>query len=337
MANDKRHLMAKVLITGGLGFIGFHTSMRFLSEGWKVVIYDAQKHFVPLNLSAWPKYLNYRLALLKDKEAVIVRGDCNDKLLFQKVVLEEKPDVIIHLAALPIAGICNDDPSEAKHNIFEASLSILEVLSANRVPLQKFVYISSSMVYGNFLRDANNAILPATEDQDCKPIDIYGAMKLSCEHMVEAFAYRFKIPYCIIRPSAVYGPTDSNARVTELFLRNAMTNSPIQIENEGTHQLDFTYVSDLAEGIYLASVKVESLGQILNISCGTGRTIGELANIVAGLVPSLKIEKSEVKPYRPNRGGMDISKAKRLLGYSPEYNLERGMKEYFTFIQNETL
>ena len=125
--------------------------------------------------------------------------------LMKETLEKYKPDVIIHLAALPIANISNDYSTEAKVNIFDSVVTMLDILKYANFSFDRFIYTSSSMVYGNFLRDEKDSIIPAFENQKCNPIDIYGAMKLSGEHVVKVYNHRFKIPYVIIRPSAVNG------------------------------------------------------------------------------------------------------------------------------------
>ncbi|MFC1555289.1 NAD-dependent epimerase/dehydratase family protein, partial [candidate division KSB1 bacterium] len=280
----------------------------------------------------WAFYQSYRNKSLKSDRLVRLRGDCTDTGLLKRCLEEYKPDYIIHLAALTIASVSNDFPTEAKVNIFDSTVSILDVLKDVSFKFQRLIYTSSSMIYGNFLRDSNGDIIPATEDQPCNPIDLYGAMKLGGEHVVRAYFHRFKIPYTIIRPSAVYGPTDCNRRVTEIFLTNAIKGKDLVLDNGGKHQLDFTYVEDLVMGYILAVETEKAAGEAFNITRGEGRSILELAEVVAKYGKDVKIVNSDVVPYRPNRGTLDISKARKILGYSPRFSLEEGMEKYYNFI-----
>jgi len=327
--------LKNIFITGGEGFIGYHVTKELLKDpDIKVVTYDAQKHYIPFDKSDWALYQNYRIQSIKNDRIIRLRGDCNDRGWLKESLEEYKPECIIHLASLPIASVSNDYPAEAKYNIFDSIMTLLDVLRGVSFSFDRILYISSSMVYGNFLRDDKGAIIPANEDQQCKPVGIYGAMKYSGEHIVHVYNKRFGIPFVIIRPSAVYGPTDCNKRVTEIFLKNAMIGKPLFLDNGGQHKLDFTYVEDVAKGIVLASFSPNALGETFNLTRGEGRKIAELADIVAQLVPNTKIEKSDIVPYRPNRGTLDISKVKSLLGYSSQFSLEQGMKKYYEFNKN---
>lgn len=328
--------MRTYFITGGEGFIGYHICRLLLDrdEDVEIVTYDAQKHYIPLENSHWSHYIDHRLESLDDGDVVRIRGDTTDRGLLKSKLKKYEPDVIIHLAALPIANISNKYPKEAQTNILDGTITILNVLREVEFNFDRFVY-TSSMVYGEFPTSENGKILPASEDDDCTPIGIYGSMKLSGEHITEAYGHRFDIPWTIIRPSAVYGPTDCNRRVTEIFLTNALEAKRLRLDNGGHHLLDFSYVKDTARGFLLAADKEEGLNKTFNITRGEGRSIRELAEIVADHVPGTEMYSEERDVYRPNRGALDISKAKELLDYEPKYSLEDGMAEYFEFVRAE--
>ena len=325
--------MKTYFLTGGEGFIGYHIVRELLKDkDNRIVLYDAQKHYIPFARSNWAHYQQYRSNQIQTDQVTSIRGDCTDRGWLKECLETHKPDVIIHLAALPIAGISNNYPAEAKINILDSTVTLLDVLRSVNFEYERVVYTSSSMVYGHFQRDDAGHILPAREDQPCNPIGIYGAMKISGEHVVRAYNHRFKIPYTIIRPSAAYGPTDCNQRVTEIFLMNALKGKELILDSGGKHQLDFTYVEDLAKGFVLASNSLEALGETFNLTRGEGRPIKELAEVVKRLVPEAKIVEKNIQPYQPNRGALDISKAKEILGYNPSTPLEEGMKKYHQFV-----
>lgn len=322
-------------ITGGEGFIGYHICKELLNDNEDnlVITYDAQKHYIPLDKSKWPLYQIYRVKSLQNERLIRVRGDVTDRGLLKEQIEKYQPDVIIHLAALPIANVCNKYPEEARRNILEATLTLLDTLREATFEFDRIIYTSSSMVYGDFKRDENGNIIPAKEEQECNPLGVYGAMKLSGEYLVKAYHKRFGFPYVIIRPSAVYGPTDCNRRVTEIFVENALHGKPLYLDNGGYHQLDFTYVEDLAKGFILAAKSKNALNQTFNMTRGEGRSIRELAEIIAELIPGTEIREREIEVYRPNRGALDISKAKKLLGYNPRYSLEEGIEKYIEFVK----
>lgn len=320
-------------ITGGDGFIGFHICQELSNrEDTEIVIYDAQKHYIPLDESNWPTYQLYRMNTLDDG-VVRYRGDTTDRGLLKEKLEAHEPDYIIHLAALPIANVSNKYPEEARQNILDGTLTLMDVLREVDFDYERVVYTSSSMVYGDFPQTEDGEIIPAAEDEDCSPVGLYGGMKLSGEHITRSYSHRFDFPHTIIRPSAVYGPTDCNRRVTEIFLTNALKGDRLRLDNGGHHKLDFTYVKDLARGFLLATEHEEAVGETFNMTGGEGRSIRELAEVVCDLVPNTETYEYETEVFRPNRGALDISKARDLLGYDPGYSLEDGMAEYLEFVQ----
>lgn len=329
--------MKTYFITGGEGFIGYHIC-KLLSERdeeVKIVTYDAQKHYVPLRKSHWPRYIDYRQNSLDGKNVERIRGDTTDRGLLKSTLEEQEPDVIIHLAALPIANISNKYPEEARRNILDGTITLLDVLREVNFEYDRMVYTSSSMVYGDFPTDDNGDIIPAREEDDGEPVGIYGSMKLSGENVTRAYGHRFDIPFTIIRPSAVYGPTDSNRRVTEIFLRNALEGKRLRLDNGGHHKLDFTYVKDTARGFLSAADNEAAEGETFNITRGEGRSIRELAETIADHIDGTEMYTEEKTVYRPNRGALDISKARDVLGYEPQYSLEKGIREYLDFVRTE--
>lgn len=333
--------MKTYLLTGGMGFIGYHLARRLLAENKRVVIIDSMKNYIPPEESLWRFYSAYRgNDLLKTGRDLkiplhIFQVDCNDSKKVTSLLDEFKPEVICHLAALSVAGICSDRPSEARVNILDSALSMLEALKGITFPLERFIYFSSSMVYGHFLRDQKGEIIPAEEDQKCDPIDVYGTLKLCGENLVKAYHIKHGLPYTIIRPSAVYGHTDCNRRVTEIFISNAMQGKELLIDNKGTHQLDFTYADDLVDGVIRAVESSGSLNGTFNISGGRGRTLNELAEIVCKLIPGAAIKRLNAAPFRPNRGAQNISRARETFGFSPRFDLETGMTEYIKLFVND--
>lgn len=321
-------MIKNILITGGLGFVGSHLAIA-LSKNTdnNVSVVDSGKYFFDKGIHNYNYYKILRKDSLIQHNVKIYEIDLLDKQKLTSLLVETKPDIIIHLASISVAGIADFYPDKAKENIFDITYNILQTI-VNEFPVERFIYISSSMVYGHFPKDENNNIIPPTEEAPCNPIDIYGSFKLCCEHLIKAYHHRKKLQYVIIRPTAVYGPNDCNFRVTELFTANALLGSPILLDNGGLHLLDFTYIDDVVQGIFSTIENSNALNQTFNISYGKGNSIKELAEIIKDSLPDVIINNSECRPFRPNRGALDISKAKKLLDFSPEFSLQKGMKLY---------
>ncbi|MFH0798849.1 MAG: NAD-dependent epimerase/dehydratase family protein [Pseudomonadota bacterium] len=316
----------KILINGGVGFIGYHLSKKLLDDGHDVVIYDAFINYIPADKSTYALYLHARLADL-DKRVEIIRGDIKDVDHLIKTIKEHRPEVLINLAAVPIATASNEMPWELIEVNLEGTIAILDAIRSTD-SVRRFVYTSSSFVYGNFKKE------PADENHITEPIDIYGGTKLAGEILTKTIGKKFGIEYTIIRPSAVYGPTDANRRVTQIFVENALSGKPLILHDGGSGRLDFSCVMDVADGFALAALSPKARNETFNITCGEGRSMRSFAEILQRLVPGVKIIERPSDDIRPERGALDISKARRLLGYNPKYPLEKGMEEYVRYVKD---
>lgn len=319
--------MSKILITGGLGLIGAHVCKRLIELGHEPIIFDQFIQYHPPLESEYQKYVKYRFKDIKNK-VIIERGNIEDKERFREVMRTYKPSKIIHLAALPIAEKAKKHPEEAINSIGIGTANILQIIK-NEDYVDRFVFISSSMVYGDFQKES------ADENHPTNPKDIYGATKLYGELLTKLSGAE-GLNYAIIRPSAVYGPTDVNKRVSQIFVENAVDGKPLKLFNNGEEKLDFTYVEDTAEGIVLATFEPKAKGETFNITCGQGRSLREFADILKKYFPDLKIE---LIPYdsdlkRPKRGTLDIAKARKILGYNPKFPLEKGIPKYIEFVKS---
>jgi nucleoside-diphosphate-sugar epimerase len=232
------------------------------------------------------------------------------------------------MAALPLANVALWQTEEAFDGIVNATYCVLDAC-VETDSVKKLVYVSSSMVYGDFTQ------IPMPEDGRKDPKEIYGGMKLAGEYLVKVFSRRLKVPYIIIRPSALYGPTDNNRRVLQIFVENAIQNLPIEVVNPENTNLDFTFVEDAAGGIKLATLADNVVNEDFNITHGEGRTLKEAIDILRRQFPDLQVKaRNEQDAFRPNRGALDVSKARRLLGYNTQIGLEEGLKRYVDFVRD---
>lgn len=246
--------------------------------------------------------------------------DLADYHALEKALKGKKITKVIHLAALAVAKECDKRPLDAFRSIYQTTFNLLTYFKNHS--LERFVYISSSMVYGDFYKQGDT-IIPAHELQFKQPKDLYGFLKLQCERLVK-FS---KLPYVIVRPSAVYGPGDKNNRVVQLFIQRAIDKKTIYLDGGGKGQLDFTYVDDLVDGLKLVLTHPKALNRIFNITRGEGRSLKELSDIIRYHFPKTKVESREADFKRPNRGQLNIERA-RGLGYDPKFSLEKGVYQY---------
>ena len=233
-----------------------------------------------------------------------------------------EPDVVVHLAAIPLVEVATRQIEAAASSLSEGLINVLEVIRTTP-SVRRFVYASSSMVYGNF------AVDPMPEDGPKDPLNIYGGLKLAGETLTRAYLYPTDVEHVMVRPSSVYGPTDQHRRVVQKFCENALAGRPVKVNDRNDHIMDFTYVDDIAAGFHLASTHPGAGNETFNMTYGTARTVSELANIIRLSVPGLQISDEDIDDSdRPTRGSLTIDKARRLLGYAPKWPLERAIPVY---------
>jgi len=197
--------------------------------------------------------------------------------------------------------------------------NVLEVVRGKGTT-KRFVFASSSMVYGNFAQD------PVAENCSTNPLSIYGGFKLAAESLVRAYLYSTSVDAVIVRPSAVYGPGDSHRRIVPNICRAALSGESIIVKDPVRTVADFSAVEDVVEGLELAGSLPAAAGEIFNISRGRGRTLMELVQIARGLAPDINvIFQPADDPTRPKRGALDVSKARERLGFNPKVDLETGL------------
>ena len=322
--------MRYALITGGLGLIGSNIARQLIENDLvdKVVCLDHFGRYVSTLREGFVDYRALRVKGIEDK-IIVERGDSKYYSIVHHLLEKYKPEYIFHLAALPLAKLDNLNSEEAMEGSVETTVSFLECINAlnksNGYMPKRFVYASSSMVYGDFQTDV------ATEEHPTNPKEIYGTMKLSGEVITRGLGGFYKVPYSIVRPSAVYGPTDMNRRVSHIFMEKAFRSEELKI-NGVDESLDFTFVKDIAKGFILAAIKDKAIGETFNITYGKAHTLLEYVQELEKYFPEINYEITPRDEFRPKRGTLSINKARELLDYNPSYSLEKGIKEYYDFL-----
>lgn len=320
----------RVALIGGAGFIGHHLALALSQAGVEVHVIDSLQINNLLTFSSaahdgynrdlYLRFLHNRLELMREAGIPLHVQDAREYHLLTHQLNNIKPQVIVHLAAVAHAGASNKDP----YSTFDHSLRTLEnALDYSRNGrVEQFVYFSSSMVYGNFPTGE------ITEETLCEPLGIYGALKFAGEKLVIAYNQVFDLPYTIVRPSALYGPRCVSRRVVQVFIESALAGEDLVIEGDGSDTLDFTYIDDLTAGIGAVLTRQEARNIIFNLTYGQARSILELAEMVQGYFPGLQVATSERDRLIPKRGTLSVERAQRLIGYSPQYSLEKGLAAY---------
>jgi nucleoside-diphosphate-sugar epimerase len=314
----------KILVTGGLGLIGHNVVARLESLGHKVVIIDNQTNY---GIIPRPE-LDYLLAERRKKiqKASHYRYNIADKLNIDYLFTFERFDMVIHMASFPRQKVVNADPAGGARVMMEGLINLLE--ASKRTGVKKFMYISSSMVYGDFVDDV-------TEDAVCCPQGQYGIMKLAGEHLVKDYARRDCFSYTVIRPSAVYGPLDVEDRVVSKFMLAAMQGRVLRINGE-RETLDFTYVDDAADGIVAAALSGNTANKTYNITKSHSVTLVQAAQMAVELAGSGEIQVGDRDLDFPSRGALNIDAARQDFGYDPQVDVAEGFARYHKwFLESE--
>ena len=314
----------KFLITGGKGFIGSKIVEMLSNDGHQVTIVDNEDTYGIMTKAQLDTLYQWRTRNWKAENILYIQGDILDRLLCLKA-FSHNPDIVIHLATYPRAKIVDNDPILGIPKVINTTTNLL--WHAEKFGVRKFVYVSSSMVYGDF-KDGTK------EDASTKPKNIYGEAKLTGERLVKLFAKRDGLNYTIVRPSGVFGPGDMPDRVVSKFFDKAMTGKAITLHN-GENKVDFTYRQDAARGIIMSALS--SVANVsFNITAGNATSLRTLAEKIINITGSdSDIEDIGNHELYPMRGTLDISRAKDLLGYRPEFTLEQGLESYYDWLQNK--
>lgn len=317
----------KFLVTGGAGFIG-HNVVRILEQqGHECIVIDTCTDYGFIPKEELTYLIDNRLKRINTQ---IRKIDIREGVFVDTIFKTYKPDVVIHMASFPRQKVVEQNPVLASDVMSNGLINLLE--KSKQYAVKKFVYISSSMVYGDFEADVD-------ETAQCNPIGQYGIMKFMGEKLVEDYSRRGCFEHVIIRPSAVYGEWDVEDRVVSKFMTKAMRGETLKV-NGPDEVLDFTYVEDTAIGVVLAATKESANGNIYNITRSEQRQwnlkdAAELAIKIAGK-GSLEVAPRDLS--FPKRGRLDISRAVKELGYTPQVNVEEGFQRYYDwYSQNPVL
>jgi nucleoside-diphosphate-sugar epimerase len=312
--------MSKFLVTGGMGLIGHNVVQRLEAKDHEVVIVDIMTNYGIIPQAELEYLLDERRKKIQTQH--IYRTDISDAEAFDRVVEEHKPDVIVHMASFPRQKVVNANPAWGARVMMEGLINICE--SAKRHGVERVVYISSSMVYGDF---ADQVL----EDAERNPIGQYGIMKLAGEDLVKDYHRRGCFDYCIVRPSAVYGPLDVEDRVVAKFMLAAMRGETLQV-NGAEETLDFTYVDDAADGIVAAATRIMSANKTFNITKSHSVSLLEAAQLVLKIAGGGTLSVNDRDADFPSRGALNIDRARTILGFDPKVDVEQGFENYYNWL-----
>jgi UDP-glucose 4-epimerase len=305
--------MAKILVTGGAGFIGSHVVEVFLEKGYEVVILDDLSTGRESNINPRAKF--YKM----DIRSPEVRG------IFEA----ERPDFISHHAAQM------DVRRSVAQPLFDADVNILGSINliecAREFGVKHFVYISTGgAVYGE------PEYVPCNEVHPINPICQYGASKHTVEHYLFMYHVNYGLNYTVLRYPNVYGPRQDphgEAGVVAIFAGKMLAGEPVTINGDGEQTRDFVYVGDCAYANYLA-VTVDHQPGIYNIGWGRPTSVNDIFNTLAKITSF-----PHAALFGPAKVGetrhiyLDAAKAKKELGWLPTLSLEEGLERTVAYFK----
>ena len=307
--------MKTALVTGGAGFIGSHLCEKLLELDYRVINFDNFNDFYDPSL----KRANVKKSL-SNPNYLSVEGDIRDYDLLDRVFKENAVDLVIHLAA--VAGVRKslEYPAEYADVDIIGTINLLEL--AKKYRTKKFIFASSSSVYGT------NPV-PFSEDA-CIGLQLspYAASKHAGEQFCRTYSHLYRLPVVVLRFFTVYGPRQRPEMAVHSFTRCIDQGREIHIFGDGKASRDYTYIDDIIQGI-LCSMDYPCDFEIFNLGNSKPVKLNELIGIIES-----KLGKYALKRFQPMQPGdvestcADISKAKRLLGYSPKTGINKGIEKF---------
>lgn len=307
-----------LLITGVAGFVGSHLAERLLEEGFDLIGIDSFLDYYPKEI----KENNLRRVIENPKFKFIEANllGLNLKEIFEQV------EAVFHQAAIPgVRASWGKDFSQYVENNIQATQVLLE--ACKDVKIKKFIYASSSSVYG----DADE--LPIKETSPTQPVSPYGVSKLAGEHLTSLYFKGYGIPTVSLRYFTVYGPRQRPDMGFHKFISAVLLGREIDIYGTGEQTRDFTFIGDAVEANLQAFFGGKE-GQVYNVGGGSRIKLIETIRIIE----EISGKRADLK-YRDHQRGdskhtyADVSKAKRDFGYSPEVNIYEGLKRHYEWLK----
>jgi UDP-glucose 4-epimerase len=299
--------MARILITGGAGFIGSHVADGCLAAGHEVVILDDLSTGHRGNLPEGARYY---------------QADLTDAGELARILSAEQPDVVNHHAAQKSVRVSVEDPAEdARINVI-GSLRLLEL--SRRQGVKKVIFISTGgAIYGEA------ATIPTPEEYPAWPVSPYGIAKLSVEHYLYYYRDQFGLPYVVLRYANVYGPRQDphgEAGVVAIFVERLLAGQECVIYGDGEQTRDYVYVGDLVRA-NIAALSDTVLGTY-NLGTGTETSVNELYQQLQEVMgQSRPARHAPPRAGEQRRSAVDIRKAIQEMSWRPEVSLRDGLSQ----------
>lgn len=315
--------MKKYLVTGGAGFIGSNIVKRILEQGDFVRVVDNFSTGRKENIKEFLDNLNFEL----------MEGDLTDMKVAENAVKDM--DFVLHQAAIPSVQRSVEDPIKSNDANINATLNIL--VASKDAKIKRFVYAASSSVYGENLQ------LPKKEDMSVMPISPYALQKYASERYCQIFWRLYGLPTVCLRYFNVFGPNqDPNSQYSAVipkFIKAVLRGAKPVVFGDGEQSRDFTFVDNVVDINLLSAKSEKGFGEVFNVGCGDQISLNQLLKMLKDILKvNFDADYEVARPGDVLHSRADISKAKEILGYSPEIEIREGLiRTIDWYKQNEKL
>ena len=308
----------KILITGAAGFIGSNLTEKLLKHENHLVLIDNYNDFYNGKEEQLNKIINnYR----KAEDYKVIKGDILDINLYNE--LDNEFDYIFHLAAYASVRYSIEHASKVTHNNVTGTVNLFEY-ALNLENIKKIIFASSSSVYGNPI------YTPLDENHPKNPICPYAISKLSGELYADYYFREHGLPITSLRFYTVYGPRGRPDMAVRKFFNLIFKKQEITIYGDGEQLRDFTYISDIVDGLILSAEKSKTKGEIFNLGCSEPISVNQLVNkmyLITGEPKKVRYLEKQIGDVDVTHS--DISKAKEILGYNPKVSIDQGLENTY--------
>lgn len=299
----------KCIVTGGAGFVGSNLSYELNKQGAKVKIID--------NMYSGE---NKNIKFLKDRGVEIVNGSITDKEMLDEEM--KGYEFVFHQAALVSVIESIEKPEMSRKINHEGTINVLEAARKNE--MEKVVFASSCAIYGDTVK------LPVSEKNEVNPMSPYAKDKLMGEKTCMKYDQEYNLPVVCLRYFNIYGPRQSAkstyAAVIPKFIEKILSGKEIEIYGDGNQTRDFVFVEDIIQANVKAAIEKNARNCSVNIGSGKEITINEIAEKIMKIIgKEINIEYKDEREGEIRKSYADIDKAKKILKYEPQWNLEKGL------------
>ena len=318
----------RAVVTGCAGFIGSSLTDRLLAEGWGVLGIDSFEGYYARDIKEANLLEARRHPAFSLVEGDLIELASSDGAMRAGGSLREivgSADHIYHLAAQPgVRGSWGRSFETYVRNNVLATQLLLEC--AKDAGIASFVCASSSSVYGD------TATLPMDETAECRPFSPYGVTKLASEHLARLYARNFGLPTVSLRFFTVYGPRQRPDMAFNRFIRAALEDLPIEVFGDGSQTRDFTFVSDIVDGIVAAPAAPP--GSVLNLGGGSRVTLSEALEVLGTVMGrEIRVQLSDAQAGDVKDTWAAVARAREAIGFQPKVDLASGLAAEYEWLR----